>query len=119
MAGVLRQLVGLVLQVHGDLLERVSVLAGVVGAEQQLATGLQLYAEVGLGTATVAAVLSSQGAGGNGGCHVRPHFSSVSVPVHNVARGHKIPVWFVADDTSIQSRFAYPEWGFPCGEPEL
>jgi hypothetical protein len=41
---------------HGDLLELVAVLARVVGAELQLTTGLELDAEVGLGTAAVAAV---------------------------------------------------------------
>src|SRR5690606_9179301 len=63
------QLVGLVLEPDGDLLQRVTVLTGVVGAEEQLATGLQLHAEVGLRSATVAAALSGQSAGGNGRCH--------------------------------------------------
>jgi hypothetical protein len=50
------QLVGLIDERHGDLLELVTVLASVVRAEQELATGLELHAEVGLGPATVAAV---------------------------------------------------------------
>jgi hypothetical protein len=50
------ELVGLVDERHGDLLELVTVLPRVVGAEQELATGLELYAEVGLSSATVAAV---------------------------------------------------------------
>ena len=43
-----------------DLAELVAVLAGVVGAEQKLATRLELDSEVGLGSATVAAVRGSQ-----------------------------------------------------------
>ena len=42
--------------VGGDLAELVAVLAGVVGAEEQLAARGELDAEVGLGTAPVAAV---------------------------------------------------------------
>jgi hypothetical protein len=63
--------VGLVLDRHRDLLEPVTVLAGVVGAEEQLATGGELDAEVGLGTTTVATVLGGQwSAWGNCSCHV-------------------------------------------------
>ena len=50
------QLVGLVHDGDGDLLELVTVLASVVCAEQELATGLELHTKVGLGSATVAAV---------------------------------------------------------------
>ena len=44
----------------------------VVGAEQQLATGLELHPQVGLGTAAVAAVACRQGGGlgGNGSGHI-------------------------------------------------
>ena len=50
------QLVGLVDHRDGDLLELVTVLASVVGAEQELAARLELHAQVGLGSASVAAV---------------------------------------------------------------
>jgi hypothetical protein len=54
------QLVGLVDERDGDLLQLVTVLTGVVGAEQQLPTGLELDAKVGLGSATVTAVCRGQ-----------------------------------------------------------
>ena len=60
------ELVRLVLDGHGDLLELVAVLAGVVGAEQELAAGLELDAEVGLRAAAIAPVIRGQGARGNG-----------------------------------------------------
>lgn len=61
---------GLVDDIGGDLLELVTVLASVVGAEQQLSAGLKLEAEVGLGSATVTAVLGGQrGTGGNSSGH--------------------------------------------------
>jgi hypothetical protein len=76
--------VGLVVDHDGDLLQLVAVLAGVVGAEEELATGGELYAKVGLSTATVAAVFCSQRWGRcNCGCHVgltfigRPIYRSV------------------------------------------
>jgi hypothetical protein len=66
-----RQLVGLVVDVRRDLLELVTVLASVVGTEEQFATGGEFYAEVGLGTTTVAAVLRGErGAGSNDSCHL-------------------------------------------------
>ena len=58
--GGVGQLVGLVDERDGDLLELVTVLAGVVGAEQELAPGLELHAKVGLGAAPVAAVRCGQ-----------------------------------------------------------
>ena len=54
------KLVSLVHVVHGDLTELVSVFARVVSAEEKLAAGVELDAEVGLGTAAVAAVLGAQ-----------------------------------------------------------
>jgi len=57
---LLLELVGLVDEVDSDLLELVAVLTRVVGAEQELATALELDAKVGLGPAAVAAVRSSQ-----------------------------------------------------------
>jgi hypothetical protein len=63
--------VGLVDQVDGDLFELVTVLARVVGTEEELAAGLELDTQVGLRTATVAAVLGSQrSTRGNSSCHV-------------------------------------------------
>ena len=52
--------------------ELVSVLTGVVGTEEQFTAGLELDTQVGLGTATVAAVTRRQGGrlGGNGGSHI-------------------------------------------------
>jgi hypothetical protein len=58
--GSVTELVGLVDDVRGDLAELVAVLACVVGAEQQLATRLELDSEVGLGSATVAAVRGTE-----------------------------------------------------------
>lgn len=70
-AGLVGELVGLIHEVHGDLTELVSVFAGVVGAEEKLATSLELNAKVGLGAASITAVRSSQrgSSGGNGSCH--------------------------------------------------
>jgi hypothetical protein len=88
---VVLELVRLVDHGDGHLLELLTVLASVVGAEKQLTTGLELDTEVGLGTAAVATVLSSQrGAGGNGS----RHFGLISLSVgvfSNVARESKIP----------------------------
>jgi hypothetical protein len=50
------ELAGLVLDGHGDLAELVTVLSRVVGAEEEVAAAGELYTEVGLGAATVAAV---------------------------------------------------------------
>ena len=57
------ELAGLVVHVHGDLAELVAVLAGVVGAEQQLTAARELDAEVGLGAASVASVTAVRGLG--------------------------------------------------------
>jgi outer membrane scaffolding protein for murein synthesis (MipA/OmpV family) len=75
------ELVGLVDDIGGDLTELVTVLAGVVGAEQQLTARLELYAEVGLGSATVATVRGAQrgGVGGNCSCHIGLISSTASV----------------------------------------
>ena len=51
---------GLVLDRGGYLLQFVGVLAGVVGAEEELATSGKLDADIGLGAATVAAVKRGQ-----------------------------------------------------------
>jgi hypothetical protein len=65
------ELAGLVGDVRRDLAELVAVLAGVVGAEQQLPTRLELDTEVGLGSATVAAVRGAErGTRGNGSGHI-------------------------------------------------
>ena len=76
----------------GDLAELVAVLARVVGAEEQLAAGLQLDAQVGLGPAAVAAVRSTQRGStrGNGS----GHFGLISLYIGvrctvNVAAGSK------------------------------
>ena len=76
--GRVAELVGLVDDVGGDLAELVAVLAGVVGAEQQLATRLELDPEVGLGSATVAAVRGAERrSSGQLQWSHRPHFSFV------------------------------------------
>jgi hypothetical protein len=65
------ELVGLVGHVSGDLAELVAVLACVVSAEKKLTPGLELDAQVGLGSATVAAVRGAQrGARGNCSGHI-------------------------------------------------
>jgi hypothetical protein len=76
--------VGLVVDHDSDLLELVTVLACVVGAEEELAAGGELDTEVGLGAAAVATVFSRQRSGrGNSSCHVgltfvgRPFYRSV------------------------------------------
>jgi hypothetical protein len=64
------ELVGLVDDVDGDLLELVTVLTRVVGAEQELSAGVELDTQVGLRAAAVAAVLGSQrSTRGNSSCH--------------------------------------------------
>jgi len=62
------QLLGLVHDAGRDLAELVTVLAGVVGAEEQLTAGLELDPEVGLSPATVTAVRSAQRRGARGNC---------------------------------------------------
>jgi len=64
--------VGLVVDVDGDGAELLAVRAGVVSAEEQLSTLAELDAQVGLGSATVAAVARGQrgGAGGNCSGHI-------------------------------------------------
>jgi hypothetical protein len=69
------------LVLHGDrdLAELVTVLARVVGAEEEIAATGELDAEVGLGTATVTSVKRRQRrAGGNCSVHLRPLSSKVS-----------------------------------------
>ena len=92
--GVGLETVGLIDHVGGDLLELVAVFAGVVGTEQQLTARLELNAEVGLGSATVAAVASAERCVARGKCSV--HIGLISFiclgVLHNVAAGSKIPV---------------------------
>src|SRR6478609_304404 len=71
------QLVGLVVDGSSDLTELLAVLAGVVSAEEQLAAGLELHTEVGLGAAAVAAVTGRED--GLGGCGGSGHVSLISV----------------------------------------
>ena len=105
------QLVGLVDDGDGDLLELVAVLASVVGAEEELATGLELHAEVGLGAATVAAVRCGQR---RAGCKCSGHDGLISLSVSLVQR-RRGPQRFPRtspSDTSIQPRKVVPH---PCG----
>ena len=65
--------VGLVVDVNCDLAELVAVLSGVVCAEEEVAGTGELHAQVGLCTATVAAVQSRQRVtGGYCSGHLRP-----------------------------------------------
>lgn len=84
--------VGLVVDVDGDLAKLVTVLAGVVRAEEKLAATGELDAQVGLSTATVAAVHSAQwGTGGNCSGHLWPlSFHGVLL---NVATDPNIPAF--------------------------
>ena len=110
--GRVGQLVGLVDDVGGDLAELVTVLAGVVGAEEQLTTRLELDPQVGLGSATVTAVRGAQRASsGQLQWSHRPHFSIVR------RRSQRSRAWRtfprppsrdVSSDTSIQSRDLFP-----------
>jgi hypothetical protein len=86
----------------GDLTQLVAVLAGVVGAEEQLSTTLELNPEVGLGAASVATVGSTEccGTGGNGSGHWGL-FPTSCWCLANVARRGKIPG--VPLDRTIQS----------------
>jgi hypothetical protein len=70
------QLVGLVDERDRDLLQRFTVLTGVVGAEKELATGLELHAKVGLGSAPVAAVRCGKR---SAGCDCSVHDGLISV----------------------------------------
>ena len=72
------QLVGFVVHLGSDLADLVAVLTGMVRAEQQLATGLEFDAQVGLCAAAVAAITSRQR--GGTGCGCSGHFSLVSFP---------------------------------------
>ncbi len=88
-----------------DLAELVAVLAGVVGAEEQLSTTLELNPEVGLGAASVATVGSTEccGTGGNGSGHWGL-FPTSCWCLANVARRGKIPrCHCVPLDRTIQS----------------
>lgn len=87
------QLVGLIDDRHGHFAELLAVLACVVGAEEQLTTGLELHTKVGLGSATVATVCRRQG-GLGGNCS--GHFGLISFPstscvLLNVADRENIP----------------------------
>lgn len=70
--GLVRETVRLVDKRGRDLTKLVFVFAGMVCTEVQLATGLELDLEVGLRSATVAAVSSTQRCGtrGNGSGHI-------------------------------------------------
>ena len=99
--GRLGELVGLVHEVDGDLAELVAVLAGVVGAEEELATGLELDAKVGLGSATVAAVRGAQRERrGQQQWSLRPHSPYHPCVWSNVATGIKDSRRHVVPDTS-------------------
>src|SRR6478609_2091930 len=106
------QLVGLVVDGRGDLAELLAVLAGVVRAEEQLAAGLELHPEVGLGAAAVAGRED-----GLGGCGGSGHVSLISVFIGvwpNVASGTKIPCCrFRFENSSSQSRHTVPRWRCP------
>src|SRR5690606_27371347 len=56
--------VGLVVDLHGDLADRLAVLTHVVSAEQQFTTGVENHSDVRLGAAAVATVSSCQRPGG-------------------------------------------------------
>jgi len=58
------QTVGFVVDFHGDLTNRLAVLAHVVGAEQQLPAGVEHHSDIRLGAAAVTAVRSCQRPGG-------------------------------------------------------
>jgi hypothetical protein len=104
------ELVRLVDDVRGDLAQLVSVLTGVVGAEEEFSSGLELHTKVGLGSATVATVQSSQGCGtgGNGSSH--NGLISVSRCLWpNVVAGDKDSRRHVSPDTSIMECLPRPD----------
>jgi hypothetical protein len=78
--GGVAELVGLVLDVLGHLAELLAVLAGVVGAEEELETTLEVDTEVGLGAASVAPVQCAERCGARGcrSSHVGPRSRSRS-----------------------------------------
>lgn len=89
----------LVVDVAGDLTQRVVVFAGVVGTEEQLSATLELNAEVGLGATTIAAIKRRQcGCGGNDSSHIGL-ISSFGVTRSNLPNGGNIPLEFVAVHT--------------------
>src|SRR5690242_18185461 len=77
------------------------MLTGMVRAEEQLASGLELDTEVGLSSATVAAVRSSQLGTGNGSGHIGLISRSVGDRC-NVVAGLKIPQELCRLPPSIQ-----------------
>ncbi len=102
------ELAGLVVDVLGDLAQLLAVLTGVVGAEQQLAAALELYAEVGLGAASVAPVDRRERCCG-GGCrsgHVGPH--SRSGDSFNDQQGDGSPARFAFISHNSQPRWILP-----------
>lgn len=58
----------LVVEVRSDLAELVTVLASVVGAEEEFTTSLQAHPEVGLGAASVTTVNSAERGVARGCC---------------------------------------------------
>lgn len=84
---------GLVDDRRRDLTQLVAVLSGVVGAEQELATGLELDAQVGLGATTVTTVGRAQGGGTRGNRSIHVDLVSLLGVLLNVAAGAKIPGW--------------------------
>jgi hypothetical protein len=62
-----------------DLLQLVAVLTGVVRAEQELAPGLELDAEIGLGSTTVATVRCGQPTRLGAECNCSGHDGLISL----------------------------------------
>ena len=108
----------------GDLAELVAVLAGVVGAEEQLAAATGARPQVGLGSATVAAVRGGQRRrSGQLQWSHRPHFSSFGVVLNVTGRWEhsRAPPAYVSprhhDPTTVivpsSGCFSRPETGVP------
>lgn len=82
---LLVQALGLVDHLSGDGLEGVAVGTGMVGAEHELAAGLQEHVDVRLGAATVAAV--ARGEPGGFESEVHGALSSIAAPARGSVRG--------------------------------
>ena len=92
-------------------------LAGVVCAEEELATGLELHAKVGLGSATVAAVRCGQR---SAGCDCSVHDGLISrswCRWCNVDGVTKDSPSTPPPDITIQSRMVFAPFGCPTSRP--
>jgi hypothetical protein len=91
---------GLVVHVGRDLAELVAVLAGVVRAEEKLATALERHAQVGLGAAAVTTVDRGQRGLARGCRSVHVGLSLWCICLFNAGVEEKFPSFRVSPGTT-------------------